>query len=182
MTRPSFYVALAVLALVLGANVAAFGQEVRTIKLPSDATAAEQGAMVMAIREWNLALGGVLEIRTTQGRADWRVEWAMGGLNGAPPPHIPSASTMDAMHVQQGRGCKAADAEADIGRIRIFVHCMQPGGLTAKMIHEIGHLIGLGHKAGTTMDEECCFYAQQVDAWSAAEARRFVQPRITERR
>jgi predicted Zn-dependent protease len=145
-------------------------QEVRTIKLPGDATTAEQGAMIYAIREWNRALNGVLEIRTTQGRADWRVEWALGGMSGAAPPHVPSVSTMDAMHVQQGRGCKAADAEEHTGLIRIFVHCMPPGGLAAKMVHELGHLIGLGHAVGTTMDPECCFYAGRVDEATARAA------------
>jgi hypothetical protein len=145
---------------------------VKTIRLPGDATTAEDAAMKYAIKQWNDALAGVLEIRVVQGKSDWRVEWALGGLSGAAPEYIPSVSTMAAMHAPTSRGCTAADANSTPGLIRLFVHCMPPGGLVAKMIHETGHMLELGHKPRTAMDEECCFYAQQVDARSAAEARR----------
>ncbi len=144
-------VAAAVIVALLPSPCRAQNLPTRAIALSADATDYEQAKLLQAVNEWNLALRGRAKVtaleKGTGAAADWRVIFV------ANLPH--------------DSGC---DANFITGTIRCRWG-ISSGQFLPILRHEIGHLLGLIHEAGTVMDPACCVSMQSIDEQSAARAR-----------
>jgi hypothetical protein len=146
-----FAAAATVIVALMPSPCKAQNPPARAIALSADATDYDQAKLLLAVNEWNVALRG--SVRVTALRkgevlaADWRVTFV---------PNLAS-----------NHGC---DANFITGTIRCRWG-VSAGQFLPLLRHEIGHLLGLTHTAGTVMDPDCCVSMQSIDERSAAKAR-----------